>query len=109
MRWSILLEMRNFCMIWIICNRAQTMKTFSFSDLSRKSGDVLDAALAGPVSLMKRGKTKVVMLPVDEYQKLVDGSGVRQAFSIDTASDEDIAILLNGFQNIVDDAEAKHE
>ena len=36
------------------------MKSFSFSDLSRKSGDVLDAALAGPVSLVKRGKPKVV-------------------------------------------------
>ena len=85
------------------------MKTFSFSDLSRKSGDVLDAALAGPVSLMKRGKTKVVMLPVDEYQKLVDGSGVHQAFSLDTASDEDMAALVEGFQKIVDDAKAKDE
>lgn len=85
------------------------MKTFSFSDLSRKSGDVLDAALVGPVSLMKRGKTKVVMLPVDEYQKLVDGSGARRAFSIDTAPEEDIAALVEGFRKIVDDAEAKDE
>jgi prevent-host-death family protein len=85
------------------------MKTFSFSDLSRKSGDVLDAALAGPVSLMKRGKTKVVMLPVDEYQKLIDGSGSRQAFSLDTASHRDIEALVMGFQKIVDDAEAKEE
>lgn len=85
------------------------MKTFSFSDLSRKSGDVLDAALAGPVSLMKRGKTKVVMLPIDEYQKLVDGSGVRQAFSIDTAPDDDIAALVKSFQQIVDDAEVREE
>ena len=85
------------------------MKTFSFSDLSRKSGDVLDAALAGPVSLIKRGKPKVVMMPADEYQKLVDGSGWRQAFSIDTASDDDIAALVEGFQKILDDAEGKGE
>lgn len=85
------------------------MKTFSFSDLSRKSGDVLDAALVGPVSLMKRGKTKVVMLPIDEYQKLVDGSGARQAFSLDTASDDDIEALVAGFQKIVDNPEAKEE
>lgn len=83
------------------------MKTFSFSDLSRKSGDVLDAALAGPVSLVKRGKAKVVMLPVDEYRKLIDGSGARQAFSLDTAPDEDIQALMEGFQKIVDDAGAK--
>ncbi|UVC07772.1 type II toxin-antitoxin system Phd/YefM family antitoxin [Rhizobium sp. TH2] len=85
------------------------MKSFSFSDLSRKSGDVLDAALAGPVSLVKRGKAKVVMLPLDEYQKLVDGNGGRQAFSIDTASDDDIATLVEGFQRILDDSERKRE
>ncbi|MDB5552542.1 MAG: antitoxin Phd YefM, type toxin-antitoxin system family protein [Rhizobium sp.] len=85
------------------------MKSFSFSDLSRKSGDVLDAALVGPVSLVKRGKPKVVMLPVDEYQKLVDGSGSRAAFSIDTASDDDIAVLVEGFQKILDDAKAPGE
>ena len=81
------------------------MKTFSFSDLSRNSGDVLDAALAGPVSLVKRGKPKVVMLPMEEYRKLVDGSGARQAFSLDTASDDDITALTDGFQKILDDAE----
>lgn len=85
------------------------MKTFSFSDLSRKSGDVLDAALAGPVSLVKRGKAKVVMLPVDEYKKLVESGGGRQAFSIDTASDEDLDTLANGFQQIIESAEGKSE
>jgi len=85
------------------------MKSFSFSDLSRKSGDVLDAALAGPVSLIKRGKPKVVMLPVEEYQKLVDGSGSRTALSIDSASDDDIAVLVEGFQQILDDAKAPSE
>ena len=85
------------------------MKTFSFSDLSRKSGDVLDAALTGPVSLVKRGKPKVVMLPVDAYEKLVDGNGSRVAFSIDTASDDDIAALVEGFHQILDDAKAPGE
>lgn len=85
------------------------MKTFSFSDLSRKSGDVLDAALAGPVSLMKRGKPKVVMLPVEEYRRLVDDRGAEQAFSIDTASDDDIAALAEGFRKILDEAEGRAE
>lgn len=83
------------------------MKTFSFSDLSRKSGDVLDAALAGPVSLVKRGKPKVVMLPAEEYQKLMDGSSARQAFSLDDAPEHDIAALVDGFQRILDDAKGE--
>lgn len=81
------------------------MKTFSFSDLSRNSGDVLDAALAGPVSLVKRGKPKLVMLPAEEYRKLMEGSGARQAFSLDRADDDDISALADGFQKILDDAE----
>lgn len=80
------------------------MKTFSFSDLSRKSGDVLDAALAGPVSLVKRGKPKVVMIPVEDYRKLIANAALQQAYSLDTASDGDLAVLAEGFLNILDDA-----
>ncbi len=47
------------------------MKEFTFSDLSRRSGDVLDAALAGPVSLVKRGKPKLVLMPAEDYERLV--------------------------------------
>ena len=36
------------------------MKSFSFSDVNRQSGEVLDAALAGPVTLEKRGKARLV-------------------------------------------------
>jgi prevent-host-death family protein len=85
------------------------MKSFSFSDLSRKSGDVLDAALAGPVSLVKRGKPKVIMLPLEEYERLTSRSAARQAFSLDTAPDDDIAALAKGFKEILDDAEARQE
>lgn len=46
------------------------MKTFAFSDLNRQSGDVLDAALAGPVTLTKHGKPKVVMMSIEEFRRL---------------------------------------
>jgi prevent-host-death family protein len=77
-----------------------SMKAFSFSDLSRRSGDVLDAALAGPVSLVKRGKTKVVMLPVEQYSTLVDRARANTAFTLDTATDEDIEALTEAFEDI---------
>jgi prevent-host-death family protein len=81
------------------------MKTFSFSDLSRRSGDVLDAALAGPVSLVKRGKPKVVMIPVEDYRKLLDLAAAPGAFSLDSASDGDIDALVEGFKTFLDGAE----
>lgn len=81
------------------------MKEFSFSDLNRRSGDVLDAALAEPVSLMKRGKAKIVMLPQDQYERLRDAArpSEQRAFTLDTAPEEDIAMLMTGLQEIIDE------
>ncbi|AOG02890.1 type II toxin-antitoxin system Phd/YefM family antitoxin [Bosea sp. RAC05] len=83
------------------------MKEFSFSDLNRRSGDVLDAALAEPVKLMKRGKAKIVMLPQEQYERMRDAarSNEQTAFTLDTAPEEDIENLMTGFQEIVDQAD----
>lgn len=83
------------------------MKEFSFSDLNRRSGDVLDAALAGPVSLVKRGKAKIVMLPQDQYDRLRDAARPNEptAFTLDSAPEEHIEELMAGFQEIIDEAE----
>ena len=72
------------------------MKSFSFSDLNRQSGEVLDAALAGPVELTKRGKPKIVMMPVAIYAILARG----RAFTIEDAPEEVIDLL----ERAIDDA-----
>lgn len=83
------------------------MKAFTFSDLSRRSGDVLDTALVEPVSLQKRGKTKIVMLSAEQYEQLQNRARINapRAFSLRTAPDEDIENLTAGFQEILDDGE----
>lgn len=83
------------------------MKEFTFSDLSRRSGDVLDAAMTGKVSLAKRGKRKVMMMPMDEYERLeriAAGQRERTAFTLADAPDDDMENLTIGFQQILDDA-----
>lgn len=83
------------------------MKQFTFSDLSRRSGDVLDAAMAGKIALAKRGKAKVVMMPIDEYDRLermATGRQERNAFTLANAPEEDIENLTAGFQQIIDEA-----
>jgi prevent-host-death family protein len=83
------------------------MKEFTFSDLSRRSGDVLDAAMTGKVSLAKRGKRKVMMMPMEEYERLertAAGQRERTAFTLADAPDDDIENLTIGFQQILDDA-----
>lgn len=65
------------------------MKSYSFSDLNRQSGEVLDAALAGPIELTKRGKPKIVMMPVAIYEILSRG----RAFAVETAPEEVVDLL----------------
>lgn len=49
------------------------MREFTLTELSRGSGAIVDAAFAGPVTLTKHGKAKLVMLPAEDYQKLLEG------------------------------------
>ena len=46
------------------------MRTFSTSDLSRKSGDIIASALQSPVSISQRGKPRLIMLSVEQYEML---------------------------------------
>lgn len=73
------------------------MKSFAFSDLNRQSGEVLDAALAAPVTLTKHGKAKVVMMSVEAYERLT----YPRAYSIYDAPDDVIEELLAGLDAIV--------
>ncbi|SKA27714.1 prevent-host-death family protein [Enhydrobacter aerosaccus] len=58
------------------------MKNYSFSELMRSAGDVLDEAMKGPISLTKRGKEKLVILPADLYRRLA-GHPPPQSYSVD--------------------------
>lgn len=49
------------------------MRTFSTSDLSRKSGDIIASALQSPVSINQRGKPRLIMLSVEQYETLTRG------------------------------------
>ena len=46
------------------------MKTYSFTDVSKTPGAILDEALKSPVVLTKRGKEKLVVVPADYFRRL---------------------------------------
>jgi len=68
------------------------MKKFTFSDLNRLSGEILETAMVEPVSLTKRGKAKVVMLSAQRYERLV-GKSARTAHRTAHAPDEHLDLL----------------
>jgi prevent-host-death family protein len=78
------------------------MRTFSLSDLSRQSGDVVDAALVGPVRLTKHGKPKLVVMSVEAYDQLDQ----LRAFTVAGAPDHIHEELMQGLKDLLEDADA---
>jgi antitoxin Phd len=67
---------------------------FSLTDLSNRSGEVVEAAFRGPVEITRRGKRKFVLLTADEYDRLVSAADTRQAYHADDAPEEIASIML---------------
>lgn len=78
------------------------MKRFSFSDMNRLSGEILEAALSEPVALTKYGKERLVIVPADRYRSLT--SGARQtAFTVEGSPDAVNDELMAGLDAILAD------
>lgn len=75
------------------------MKSFTLSDLNRQSGEVVDAAMVAPVSLTKRGKPKLVMMPYEVYERL----SMIRAYTLEDAPDNVNDELLDALDEIIDD------
>jgi len=79
------------------------MKQFTFSDMNRASGEILEAALIEPVALTKRGKQKLVILTADAYERL-KGETHSKAYRLEDAPDEIHDELMTGIDAILDEA-----
>jgi antitoxin Phd len=73
---------------------------FSLTDLSNRSGEVVEAAFRGPVDITRRGKRKFVLLTAEEYDRLVRAADTRRAFHADDVPDDVAAVML---QALADD------
>jgi prevent-host-death family protein len=67
---------------------------FSLTDLSNRSGEVVEAAFRGPVEITRRGKRKFVLLTADDYDRLIGAADVRRAYHADDAPDEIATMML---------------
>jgi prevent-host-death family protein len=48
---------------------------YSTSDLSRKSGDIIARALQAPITITQRGKPRLIMMSVEEFNRLTKKRG----------------------------------
>jgi antitoxin Phd len=67
---------------------------FSLTDLSNRSGEVVEAAYRGPVEITRRGRRKFVLLTAEDYDRLVSAADTRRAFHADDAPKEVAAMML---------------
>ena len=58
--------------------------SYTTSDLSRKSGDIIAEALRWPVTITQRNKPHLVLLNIDDYERLMRQSEARSAGTIET-------------------------
>ncbi|KAA3448461.1 prevent-host-death family protein [Mesorhizobium sp. SARCC-RB16n] len=72
--------------------------TYSTSDLSRKSGDIIAEAMRHPVTITQRKKPRLVLLNIEDYRRLRGSADRRAVGTIDTMSDS----LLEEFENAVE-------
>ncbi|MBZ9660888.1 prevent-host-death protein [Mesorhizobium sp. ESP-6-4] len=76
------------------------MKQFTFSDMNRASGEILETAMIEPVALTKRGKEKLIILSARQYRQLV-GSSHAAAYTLEGAPDEVHDELMSGLEAII--------
>lgn len=72
--------------------------SYSTSDLSRKSGDIIAEALRRPVTITQRNKPRLVLLNIDDFERLMRRSDARSAGTIETMPDG----LLAEFESAVE-------
>ncbi|WP_026622210.1 prevent-host-death family protein (plasmid) [Ensifer sp. WSM1721] len=72
--------------------------SYSTSDLSRKSGDIIAEALRHPVTITQRNKPRLVLLNIDDYERLMRQSDARSVGTLETMPRE----LLDEFEAAVD-------
>ena len=80
-------------------------RSYTTSDLSRKSGDIIADALRYPVTITQRSKPRLVILNIDDYERLMKGADARAVGTIDTMSEALFADMELAVEQYADDDE----
>lgn len=80
--------------------------SYTTSDLSRKSGDIIAEALHHPVTITQRNKPRLVLLNIEDYERLLRQSDARTVGTIDTISEALLAEFETAVEAYADSDEA---
>lgn len=77
---------------------ARNDSTYSTSDFSRKSGDIIAEALRRPVTITQRSKPRLVILNIEDYERMRQQADARLVGTLDTMPDA----LLDEVENAIE-------
>ena len=80
------------------------MKHYTFSDMNRASGEILEAAMIEPVVLTKHGKEKLFVLSARDYHRMRGEPSPTKSYSLHDAPDDVSAELISGIDAILEPA-----
>jgi hypothetical protein len=80
------------------------MKQFSFSDMNRLSGEILENTLIEPVALTKYGRERLVILSAERYRQMVGCP--RVAFTVEGAPRDVHDELVRGLDALIEQTKA---
>ena len=78
------------------------MRNFSSTELANKTGDVLAAAAQEPVHIQRHGKSRFVLLSVEQYERLNTQASHRRAVHIDDIGADEAATLIAALQHSIE-------
>jgi prevent-host-death family protein len=83
------------------------MSSYSTSDLSRRSGDIIAEALRHPVMITQRNKPRLVLMAIEDFERLTRRAEDPRKVYVSGEEPADVrAELLAALDGIIDD---KHD
>lgn len=70
------------------------MRNFSATELANKTGDVLAAAAQEPVNIQRHGKSRYVLLSIEQFERLNARADQRRAVHVDDLSADEADLLI---------------
>lgn len=77
------------------------MKQYTFSDMNRSSGEILEAAMLEPVVLTKHGKEKLVIVSARDYHRMRGEPSPTKSYSLHEAPENVQMELMSGIDAIL--------
>lgn len=79
--------------------------TFTTSDFSRKSGDIIAEALRRPVTITQRSKPRLVILNIEDYERMRRQADTRMVGTLETMPDALLDEMSEAIEAYADDNE----